>query len=83
MTHIITDRCVGVKDGSCITVCPVDCIHGGPDDPQFYIDPEVCIDCAACTSVCPVNAIYEETDLPKEYEHFLHVNADYFSVKSE
>ncbi len=82
MTHIITQRCIGVKDGTCVEVCPVDCIHGEPDDPQLYIDPDICIDCAACTSVCPVNAIYEETDLPKEYESFLEINRDFFLAKS-
>ncbi len=82
MTHVITQLCIGVKDGSCVKVCPVDCIYGGPEDPQLYIDPNICIDCAACTSVCPVNAIYEETDLPEEYENFLEVNSSYFAVKS-
>ena len=82
MTHVITERCIGVKDGSCVEVCPVDCIQGGPHDVQLYIDPDVCIDCAACTSVCPVNAIFEETDLPEEYENFLEVNQSYFKVKS-
>ncbi|MCL4495375.1 MAG: 4Fe-4S ferredoxin, partial [Firmicutes bacterium] len=27
MAHVITQRCVGVKDQSCVEVCPVDCIH--------------------------------------------------------
>ena len=27
MTYVITQPCVGVKDGSCVDVCPVDCIH--------------------------------------------------------
>jgi len=27
-----------------VDVCPVDCIHGGDDDPQLYIDPDVCIE---------------------------------------
>ena len=78
MTHVITQRCIGVKDSTCVEVCPVDCIHGKPEDVQLYIDPDICIDCAACTSVCPVNAIYEETDLPEDLEHFLQINQDYF-----
>ena len=27
MTYIITEPCVGVKDASCVDVCPVDCIY--------------------------------------------------------
>jgi NAD-dependent dihydropyrimidine dehydrogenase PreA subunit len=28
MTYIITSKCIGVCDTSCVKVCPVDCIHG-------------------------------------------------------
>jgi len=28
MPHVITDRCIGTCDTACVTVCPVDCIHG-------------------------------------------------------
>ena len=28
MSFIIGDKCVGCIDGSCLKVCPVDCIHG-------------------------------------------------------
>ena len=31
MTYIISKSCVGLKDGSCVDVCPVDCIHGPID----------------------------------------------------
>lgn len=78
MTHVITQPCIGVKDGACLKVCPVDCIHATPEDVQFYIDPEVCIDCAACTSVCPVGAIYEEEDLPADQLSFLEKNRVHF-----
>ncbi len=27
MTYVITQPCIGVKDASCVDVCPVDCIH--------------------------------------------------------
>jgi NAD-dependent dihydropyrimidine dehydrogenase PreA subunit len=62
MTYVITDRCVGTKEASCIEVCPVDCIHPMPGEPgydeaeQLYIDPRECIDCNACVDVCPVDA---------------------------
>jgi ferredoxin len=78
MPYVISEPCIGVKDGSCVDVCPVDCIHGDADAPQLYIDPDVCIDCGACVSACPVEAIYAEADVPQRWEHYTAVNADYF-----
>jgi ferredoxin len=78
MAYVITQPCIGVKDGSCVEVCPVDCIFGSDEDEQLYIDPDVCIDCAACTSVCPVNAIYEEDEVPEEWKHFIQINREHF-----
>lgn len=66
MAFVITSPCKDEKAAECVTVCPVDCIEEGPD--QFYIDPDVCIDCGACKSVCPVDAIEEEYDLTPEQE---------------
>ena len=54
MAFVITEPCKGVKDASCVGVCPVDCIETSEEDDMYYIDPEVCIDCAYCVSVCPV-----------------------------
>ena len=31
MSFIIGNKCVGCIDGSCLNVCPVDCIHGPID----------------------------------------------------
>jgi len=56
MSYIITNLCT--NDGACVEVCPVACIHTTPGAPQFYIDPEVCIDCEQCEIVCPVDAIF-------------------------
>lgn len=66
MAFVITSPCKDEKAAECVTVCPVDCIEEGPD--QFFIDPDVCIDCGACKSVCPVDAIEEEYDLTPEQE---------------
>jgi len=57
MTYVITQPCIGVKDRSCIDVCPMDCIHGRDEDEMLYIEPEDCIDCGACVPACPVEAI--------------------------
>jgi len=68
MTHIITSLCV--REASCVTVCPVDCIvPGEPQDewPWFYIDPMTCIDCGACIPECPFNAIFPEDEVPDAY----------------
>ena len=69
MTFIITSLCV--RDGGCVTVCPVECIvPGKPQDhyPLFYIDPETCIDCGACVRECPVLAIYPEDEVPAAFK---------------
>jgi NAD-dependent dihydropyrimidine dehydrogenase PreA subunit len=77
MTYVITEPCIGVKDASCVDVCPVDCIYEGDD--MFYIHPDECIDCAACEPECPVEAIFVEEDLPPDAVHYLKKNADFFS----
>ncbi len=69
MTHIITSLCL--RDGSCVTVCPVECIIPGypiEDNPWFYIDPDTCIDCGACVPECPYNAIFPEDEVPSAYQ---------------
>ncbi len=84
MAYVINEPCVGVKDLSCVEVCPVDCIHPTPDEPgydeveQLFIDPEECIDCDACVEACPVDAITPEDEVPPEWRHFIELNADYY-----
>lgn len=87
MAYIITEACIGVKDVACVAVCPVDCIHPTRDDPDFdevdmlYINPDECIDCGLCEPECPVNAIYADSDLPKDQEKYIQINADYYRNK--
>ena len=84
MTYVITNPCVGVKDGSCVDVCPVDCIHPAPGESEFdaadqlYINPDECIDCGACEPACPVSAIFEESAVPADQQEYIKINADYF-----
>ncbi len=80
MAYVIAQPCVDVKDGSCVDVCPVDCIEGGDDDRQLFIDPGRCIDCDLCATVCPVNAIYREEHLPEEWESYAQLNQRYFTA---
>ena len=68
MTHIITSLCV--REGSCVTVCPVECIvPGKPQEqwPWFYIDPDTCIDCGACIPECPFGAIFPVDEVPEAF----------------
>jgi ferredoxin--NADP+ reductase len=76
MPYIITSLCT--NDGACVDVCPVACIHTKPGAPQFYIDPEVCIDCEQCEIVCPVDAIFKDIDIPAEHFASIEVNAAFF-----
>jgi NAD-dependent dihydropyrimidine dehydrogenase PreA subunit len=78
MTYVITEPCIGVKDASCVDVCPVDCIHATDSDPMYYIDPDECIDCGACEPECPVTAIFAEDAVPDGQQQYTQINADYF-----
>ncbi len=78
MPYVIAEPCVGVKDKSCVAVCPVDCIHGTDDDDQLYIDPAECIDCGLCEPECPVDAIFMEDEVPEQWKSFIEKNAAYF-----
>ena len=77
------DNCTGCE--ACVEVCPVDCIHPTPDEPDYdaatmlYIDPEECIDCDACVEACPVDACFAEDQLPDEWQHYAKLNSDYYS----
>ena len=85
MTYVIAEPCIGTKDNSCVEVCPVDCIHPTPDEPDYdkvemlHIDPEECIDCDACVEACPVDACFAEDQLPSEWDKYTQINAEYFA----
>lgn len=76
--YVICEPCIGVKDASCVDVCPVDCIHSTDADEQYYINPDECIDCGACESACPVAAIFPEDAVPEKWRSFIQKNADYY-----
>ena len=81
MSFIITEPCIGVKDASCVDVCPVDCIHTTEEDNMFYINPAECIDCAYCEAVCPVNAIFDEFTVPPNWREYVQKNREFFKKK--
>ena len=78
MTFVITEPCNGVKDASCVEVCPVDCISTTDQEEMYYIDPATCIDCSYCVSVCPVNAIFDEFNIPSEWRPYIQKNREFF-----
>lgn len=80
MTYVIAEPCIGEKNGACVDVCPAGCIHTTPTAPQNYIDPDVCIECEQCVLVCPVNAVFLDSEMPEEWDRFIQVNAEFFSV---
>ncbi|MFG2961025.1 ferredoxin [Streptomyces sp. NPDC048291] len=77
MAFLIGDPCVDIKDRTCTSVCPVDCIYEG--DRKLYINPAECIDCGACEPVCPVEAIYIEDDVPDELRWAVADNESFFT----
>jgi NAD-dependent dihydropyrimidine dehydrogenase PreA subunit len=74
VTYIIAEPCIGVKDASCLEVCPVDCIYEAQD--MYVIDPNECIDCGACKPECPVEAIYVDDEMPTKWSAFAELNAE-------
>ena len=79
MTYVITEPCIGEKNGACVDVCPASCIHTTPDAPQNYIDAAICIECEQCVLVCPVSAVFLDVELPDEWKSYIAVNADFFT----
>ncbi|GAA3534176.1 ferredoxin--NADP(+) reductase [Aeromicrobium flavum] len=87
MAYAITQSCC--KDASCVSVCPVDCIHPTPDEPDFgtadilYVDPKACIDCGACADACPVAAPKAIDLLSGSEAVFEQLNAAYYERRPE
>ena len=75
MTFVITEPCIDTTDQSCVSVCPVDCIHFTEGaDRMLYISPVDCIDCGACQPACPVSAIFPEAEVPAASAKFTAIN---------
>ena len=83
MTYVIAEPCIDVLDISCVSVCPVDCIHYDEGtDRKLFIDPNECIDCGACEPECPVNAIFPEESLPTEWANYTQIDAQWYVDKA-
>jgi NAD-dependent dihydropyrimidine dehydrogenase PreA subunit len=87
-TDVSAEPCIGQKDNSGVEVCPVECIHPAPDEPDYdsvemlYIDTDECIDCDACVEACPVDACFAEDQLPAEWAKYAEINANYYKSKA-
>ncbi|WP_439379314.1 FAD-dependent oxidoreductase [Amycolatopsis lexingtonensis] len=85
MAFAITQTCCA--DASCVSVCPVNCIHPTPDEPDFgttdmlYVDPDTCIDCGACADACPVDAIFPAGALTGPLAVYPELNAEYYAER--
>ncbi|MGA5193101.1 FAD-dependent oxidoreductase [Streptomyces exfoliatus] len=83
MTYAITQTCC--NDATCVAVCPVNCIHPAPGEPDFgttemlYIDPKTCIDCGACADACPVDAIFPADRLTGRLREYEAINAEFYA----
>lgn len=84
MAFAITQTCC--NDASCVSVCPVNCIHPTPDEPDFgttemlYVDPQTCIDCGACADACPVDAIFPVDRLMGPDSVYAELNRQYYET---
>ncbi|MEY7979823.1 FAD-dependent oxidoreductase, partial [Streptomyces pilosus] len=82
MAFAITQTCC--SDATCVSVCPVNCIHPTPEERAFgstemlHIDPRSCIDCGACADACPVDAVLPVDRLPAAQREYARINAAYF-----
>ena len=83
MPFVIAEPCVDVQDQTCVSVCPVACIHcDAGKDRKLYIDPGECIDCGACEPTCPVEAIFADLDLPTKWLKYEAIDALWYRNKA-
>ena len=69
MSYVITEKCLGERYATCVSVCPVECIFPGDYQGQEFmiIDPELCITCGMCLPECPIGAIVDSEDKDQAY----------------
>ncbi len=82
MAFAITQTCC--SDATCVSVCPVNCIHPTPEERAFgstemlHIDPKTCIDCGACADACPVDAVFPVDRLTGAQREYARINAAWY-----
>jgi NAD-dependent dihydropyrimidine dehydrogenase PreA subunit len=84
MTYVITEPCIGHKDGACVQACPVDCIYADDEnDRMLFIHPDQCIACSLCEIACARGAIFNEENVPLQWQPFIGINRLYFENRTE
>ncbi|TNC40979.1 FAD-dependent oxidoreductase [Mumia zhuanghuii] len=84
MAYAVTQSCC--NDATCISVCPVNCIHPTPEEREagpvemVFIDPDTCIDCGACADACPTGAIVPVDLLRGPDTVFADLNREYYEA---
>ncbi|WP_431113192.1 ferredoxin family protein [Variovorax paradoxus] len=73
MTFVVTESCIACRYGDCVSVCPQNAFHEGPN--FVVINPRACANCGLCEMVCPVNAIFAVADLPQDQRDCRELNA--------
>jgi ferredoxin len=72
MTYLVTENCIKCKHTDCVSVCPVDCFHEGPN--FLAINPDECIDCGVCVPECPVEAIVPDNNTDIDVAFWTNLN---------
>jgi len=68
MPFVIAEPCIGVKDKSCVEVCPVNCIYEGED--QFLHSSRRVHRLPGVRSRVPVQAIFPDNGVPEKWAGF-------------
>ena len=58
MIDIIENKCDFC--GTCISVCPPDCIE--VSESNISIDDDICIECNLCVYICPIEVLKERNE---------------------
>ena len=56
MIDIVENKCDFC--GTCISVCPPDCIE--VSESNISIDDDICIECNLCVYICPIEVLKEK-----------------------
>ena len=74
MSFVVTEPCIACRYGECVSVCPQNAFHEGPN--FVVIDPRACANCGLCEMVCPVQAIHPAADLAPEQRGWVELNLE-------
>ena len=73
MAFVVTEACIACRYGECVSVCPQQAFHEGPN--FVVINPVNCANCGLCEMVCPVQAIRADYALAPAERDYIALNA--------